>query len=187
MAISASLLKQLEEQWQTDEFFGCSLERLGVAPEGWWTDGENPEVDLDQLFAKASQQFESCEHGFLKQFADPATLENIERLRKSGIPVETQKNTSRALKVWSNWAKQRVVRDDEEEHMLFDDFVQMRAADMPFWLCRFVTEARRVDGKVYPPNTLYQLACGLMRALKESGRAGINFFLMQAFFHSKAR
>ena len=70
--------------------------------------------------------------------------------------------------------------------MLLDDFVQMRAADMPFWLCRFVTEARRVDGKVYQPNT-YQLACGLMRALKESGRAGINFFSDASFFHSKAR
>ncbi len=36
-----------------------------------------------------------------------------------------------------------------------------------YWLCRFVLEARRKDGSVYPPNTLYQLCCGVLRFVRE--------------------
>jgi len=33
-------------------------------------------------------------------------------------------------------------------------------------LQRFVSEARKVDGKEYPPKTLYQLLCGLLKHVK---------------------
>lgn len=67
-----------------------------------------------------------------------------------------------------------------------EDFVKMNTEDMPFCLCRFVTKARRVDGKLYPPNTLYQLTCGLLRALKQDDRAEVNFFLTLLFLLSRA-
>ena len=47
---------------------------------------------------------------------------------------------------------------------------------MNFWLCRFVAEARRVDGQPYPPDTLYQICCALLRGLRENDRADVNFF-----------
>ena len=52
----------------------------------------------------------------------------------------------------------------------------MTASDMNFWLCRFVAEARHVDGQPYPPNTLYQICCALLRALRENDWADVNFF-----------
>ena len=53
MAISASLLEQIEQQWQADDFFGRSdyPDILDVAPEGWRSDGEpDPVAGVDELF-----------------------------------------------------------------------------------------------------------------------------------------
>ena len=47
---------------------------------------------------------------------------------------------------------------------------------MNFWLCRFVVEAHKRDGKEYPPNTLYQICCGLGRALKVVEHADVKIF-----------
>ena len=51
-----------------------------------------------------------------------------------------------------------------------------------FWLCRFVLEIRRRDGERYPPASLCQLCCGLLRHLRAAGRAEVNIF-EQAEFH----
>ena len=55
--------------------------------------------------------------------------------------------------------------------------------EMDFWLSRFILEIRRKDGKPYPPNSLYQICCGLLRHLRGSGRAEVNLF-EQARFHN---
>ena len=47
---------------------------------------------------------------------------------------------------------------------------------MNFWLPRFVLEIRKKNGEPYPPNSLYQIVCGLQRQLCEHGRADIKLF-----------
>ena len=39
--------------------------------------------------------------------------------------------------------------------------------DLNRWLCRFVLEVRRKVRKEYPPNTLRQLCCGILRYVRE--------------------
>lgn len=41
---------------------------------------------------------------------------------------------------------------------------------------RFVLEVRKKNKDLYPPNTLYQLICGLQRHLRENGHADIKIF-----------
>ena len=47
---------------------------------------------------------------------------------------------------------------------------------LKFWLAKFVTEVRRTDGKPYPPNSVYQICCGLGRALRAADRSEIDIF-----------
>jgi hypothetical protein len=42
-------------------------------------------------------------------------------------------------------------------------------------LARLVVEARRQDGKEYPPNTIYLMLAGLLRHMRENGKVGWNF------------
>ena len=42
-------------------------------------------------------------------------------------------------------------------------------------LQRFVTEARQADGTEYPPKSLYQLLCGLLRYARQEKPDALNF------------
>ena len=48
-----------------------------------------------------------------------------------------------------------------------------------------VVEVRKKKdpGSVYPPNTLYQLCCGLQRHMRENDRPDLNVFTDPAFKH----
>ena len=59
-------------------------------------------------------------------------------------------------------------------------------SEMIFWLSRFVLEVRKKDSEPYPPNSLYQIVCGLQRFLKDHGRADIKIFENPAFHDFRA-
>ena len=157
---------------------------MDIAPEGWGigpneSDGiqknvelflavsqkfesvnESREPEIDELFKVTSQQIEK--NRLEDQFAELVSSKEIAELRQSAIPKKTQKSTAWGLKIWRDWAEHRRdnvnLRDDEERSQdLLPDFVRMTVSNMNFWLCRFVAEARHVDGQPYPPNMLYQI------------------------------
>ena len=51
-------------------------------------------------------------------------------------------------------------------------------------MCKFIIEVRRKDGNEYPANTLYQICCGIMSAVKEYCPS-INFFTQPEFDATK--
>ena len=54
------------------------------------------------------------------------------------------------------------------------------------WLSRFVLEIRRRDGKEYPPNTLYQICCGILRYIREV-KPQLDIFRDAAFASCKGK
>ena len=49
------------------------------------------------------------------------------------------------------------------------------------WLVKFVVEVRHSDGKPYSQNSLYQICCGLGRALRVTDRSEIDSFNSPGF------
>ena len=47
---------------------------------------------------------------------------------------------------------------------------------MYLWLSHYALEVRKKCSKPFPPNTLYQLCCGLQRQLQDHGQADIKLF-----------
>ena len=143
----------------------------------------NPDCDLsevDQLFSQIPLP-QGLEDGLLEQpkrtrsvtqpsppedarFGPLVTQSQITAVQNSGVPVNTKKNTSWAVNVWTEWADYRRHRCPTEcpPHLL-----TIQACELNDWLCRFVLEVRRKDGKPYPPNTLHQLCCGILCYLRE--------------------
>jgi hypothetical protein len=81
--------------------------------------------------------------------------------------------------VWKEWVQHRLKDAKDPGELAFklgSDFTKMVPKDMNFCLCRFVVEARKRDGTEYPPNTLYQICCGLGRALKVAECADVKIF-----------
>ena len=140
------------------------------------TDCDLPEVD--QLFSQIPLP-QGLEDGLLKQskrtrsvtqpsppedarFGPLVTQSQITAVQNSGVPVNTKKNTSWAVNVWTQWADYRRHRCPTEcpPHLL-----TIQTCELNDWLCRFVLEVRRKDGKPYPPNTLDQLCCGILNVV----------------------
>ena len=55
-----------------------------------------------------------------------------------------------------------------------------------FWLLKFVAEIRKRDGSLYPPNSVYQICCGLNSTLKSANRVDIDMFNSPKFTQFRA-
>ena len=56
------------------------------------------------------------------------------------------------------------------------DLVSMSKEAINFWLSKFVVEVRRTDGDLYPPNSIYQICCGLGRSFRLNNRSDVHIF-----------
>ena len=109
-------------------------------------------------------------------YASPKGRAAVQFARAASIPTKTKEQTEWAVKVWKEWALARNTRLLSDEEPFRSTFCELTLPEMDFWLSRFILEVRKKNGDPYPPNTLYQLICGLQRQLREHGRADIKLF-----------
>ena len=109
-------------------------------------------------------------------YASPKGKAAVQSARAASIPTKTREQTEWAVRVWQEWALARNTRLLSDEEPFSTTFCELTVSEMDFWLSRFVLEVRKKNGDPYPPNTLYQLICGLQRQLREHGHADIKLF-----------
>ncbi|PFX15305.1 Zinc finger MYM-type protein 3 [Stylophora pistillata] len=118
--------------------------------------------------------------------------EELEKRKESRIPPNTRINTSWAVRAWSEWALERngmIAIKGETGITLPEvnpDILNItHNEEVNYWLSKFVVEVRKKKdpGTFYPPNTLYQLCCGLQRYMRDNGRPELNFFTDTSFKH----
>jgi hypothetical protein len=83
------------------------------------------------------------------------------------VPLaNTRKQTNWSVNVWKEWSDhhRKLNVYDSPAHLLI---LAKQPWEFNRWLCRFVLEVRRKDGNEYPPNTLHQLCCGILRYVRE--------------------
>ena len=98
----------------------------------------------------------------------------VEKSHKRIIQKGTAKATSWAICTFYDQITQR--NKCNSEVFLSDLFNKPCPIDvMNICLQRFISEARRVDGMPYPPKTLYQILCGLLRYSRERQSNPPNF------------
>lgn len=95
-------------------------------------------------------------------------------LSKGVVPASTDKSTRWALANFSAWKKAR-----NEKYPSNPVPENLFASTDPATLCthlsRFVLETRKANGECYPPKTLHQLLCGLLRHMRETNPGCPNF------------
>ena len=98
----------------------------------------------------ASKRFKFAEEEELSQFA------------KGLVPDNTNKSTKWALNNLEAWMKPRKTSypdDPVPEDILLSSDPELLNLN----LSRFVIETRKANGEMYPPSTLHQLLCGILR------------------------
>lgn len=116
------------------------------------------------------------------------TDKELETRKESRIPENTKQSTTWAVHVWKDWAEERNVKAKAlgpNEKLVNSDIVNITKAELNYWLAKFVVEIRKKEdkGEYYPPATLYQLCCGLLRYLRNNGQPAINIFEDSCFKH----
>ena len=172
--ISPSLLKQVELSSATFKPKRRFLFGLGepFEPNPWDLDSSDSEED--STFLLASQIIEeevskSCERS--NRWGSPKSSARLQQVREGGVPKTTKKQTDWSLSVWSQWASYRTKNLIESDELLYELHVtpvSMTEDGLLFWLPKFVSEARKTDGNLYPPNSVYQICCGLACALRSA-------------------
>ena len=119
------------------------------------------DTDVNQSAGRCSNQ-ETGPSG--QRFGPLVSDSDISSLQKTAVCANTKKNTTWAVNVWNEWVDYRRQQNplDYPPYLL-----TMTLAEMDKWLSRFVLEVRRKDGNVYPPNTIHQLCCGILRHVQD--------------------
>lgn len=96
----------------------------------------------------------------------PATSQtDFSTVQSENENKNTKKNTAWAIRIWQEWAQLCEI----------PNILSLTAANLDYFLCRFILEARRKDGDHYPPRTLYMISCGILRYLRDNGVTDLNF------------
>ena len=90
-------------------------------------------------------------------------------MKETRIPLNTKHNAAWAVRVWKEWADERNSKAPADENVQ-SDICKVRDVELRHWLAKFV-----IEGECYPPNTLYQLCCALLRYPRNNGRPALNF------------
>ena len=116
------------------------------------------------------------------RFAEPVTKQTLVQLKEATTPSGTSTRTATianwAYSMWQEWARSRNELSETYGEVYPCVPVSLHdtiAEEFDFWLACFFVEVRRKDGKEYPPCTLYQIGCGILRKLRELGRYDLNF------------
>ena len=113
------------------------------------------------------------------RWSSPKSFVRLDKIRQDGVPVATQKQTCWALSIWRQWVSHRLenlIEHHEREFELKEDFAACDQDSLVFWLPKFVAEVRKVSSQPYPPNSLYQICCGLHRSLRVANTTDIDMF-----------
>ena len=127
--------------------------------------------------AVKEQLFKPCTSS--SRWGSPKSTDRLQQIQEGGVPKGTKKQTDWSLSVWAQWASYRaenLIEDDDHLYELNETLISMTEECLLFWLPKFVVEVRKSDGDLYPPNSVYQICCGLSRALKSANRININIF-----------
>ena len=111
------------------------------------------------------------------RFATPKDDEAVLAAQSKAVPSTTKRSTEWACRIWNQWSKSR-----KESNCEYPPPPQLCTDEscLDRWLCKFILEIRRQDGKEYPPNTLYSIACGILRHVRNYAPQ-VNFFTQVQF------
>ena len=116
----------------------------------------------------------SSKQPLLPQRFNFASDEKLAELAKGHIPANTSKSTKWALKVFELWSQARNISHTEDP--IPEDLLSCNdPAILNVHLSHFAVESRKSNGDYYPPATIHQLLCGLLRHMSDTNPGRPNF------------
>ena len=138
---------------------------LGVRfePTPWDLASKNNDATMLQASQAAKEQLSKpCNSS--SQWSSLKSTIRLQQIRQGGIPESTKKQTDWSLTVWAQWVfyhAMNLTEDNEQLYELDEMLVSMTKESLLSWLPKFIAEVCKGDGGLCPPNSVYQICCGL--------------------------
>ena len=117
-----------------------------------------------------------------EQFNFDTTIEKLELFEEGHCAANTVKNNDWALWTFELWKTVRNIKYTTDQ-CPSNLFVSKSHEEICKWLCKFITETRKTDGKEYMPHSLYLILAGLQRHMRQLYPAkDINFWQQPVFW-----
>ena len=114
----------------------------------------------------AASSSSTLPNGTSERFSTFVDDEQLAVLSKGVVPANTDKSTKWALANFDAWRKAR--NEKYPANPVPEDLLTTNdPALLNTQLSRFVLETRKSNGEPYPPKTLHQLLCGLLRHMRD--------------------
>lgn len=96
--------------------------------------------------------------------------QTIDQVISDNISKNTKKNNSWSTKVYEDWVHWRnsLELDKKKKFLHLIEFDPTKCLELERALKHFIFEAKRQDGNDYPPNTLYNIVCGINRYIRSA-------------------
>ena len=101
-----------------------------------------------------------------ERFSFDVTCEDLSKFKEGECPVNTEKNTEWAIRNFESWRMARNSRYPDEQcpPTVLCSTEENQLCD---WLCKYISETRKVDRTEYTPRSLYLLLAGLQRYIRK--------------------
>ena len=112
------------------------------------------------------------------RFTKLADSAEVAQRKIDRVPLNTRRANKWHVTVWNDWAQWRKSKISlGEDNNSIPDISNScpNEEELGYWLSRFVIETARRDGKPYPPDTLWNICCGIQRHLRQFN-AELNIF-----------
>ena len=108
-------------------------------------------------------------------------MEKLELFKEGCCAANTVTNNDWALRTFELWRTARNIKYTTDQ-CPSNLFVSESHEEICEWLCKFITETRKTDGKEYMPRSLYLMLAGLQRHMRQLHPAeDINFWQQPVF------
>ena len=104
-----------------------------------------------------------------------ASEKELAKLAEGLVPLNTAKTTNWALNNFEQRKSNRNQCNPTEGPIQDDIFTCIDPQTLNNTLSKFVVETRKANGELYPPHTLHQLLCGVLRHMRSKNPACPNF------------
>ena len=106
--------------------------------------------------------------------------EDLEKLKKSRVPINTQRRVNWATKMFIRWHEEWKCRLNGGLKV-YKDLHEMTKGDIDFCLQYFIAEIRKADGSMYPPKTYKEIISSFQHYLNNDLGMKCSIFLDNDF------
>lgn len=131
----------------------------------------------------SSEIFQENTSSSPQRFAQALSDDELQKLRDSCVPDGTKNRNKWAIGLYEKWQNKRRITDQDNAMLSIPTKSEILTAteeQLDYWFAKFICEVRKMNGEMYPRDTLIGIVAGINAHCSANGRQ-LNLFTDKRF------